>query len=337
MKRGEGRRRVCGPGVGLAAFLIVAAPSAAADIGRPQDSGATTVRTGLFVLDIDDIDGSEQNFTANVYFELRWRDSRLAHGGTGEVSHALNEVWHPRVEIINQQRLWLTFPDFVEVSPEGEVVYRQRVWGQFSQPLDLEDFPFDTQSFRIQLAAVGYSPDEVEFVADPQMPSGLAEKLSLADWRMLNWHAAGGPYAPAPHQNLLAGYVFAFEAARKQGFFVIKVIIPLVLIVAMSWVVFWIDPQDTGSQIGVSVTAMLTLIAYRFALSTHLPNISYLTRLDFFILASTVVVFASLVEVVVTSHLARTGRLATARRVDRSMRIVFPGAFAAVLLRAFVY
>jgi hypothetical protein len=85
------------------------------------------------------------------------------------------------------------------------------------------------------------------------------------------------------------------------------------LIVAMSWVVFWIDPLEIRSQFSVSVTTVLTLIAYHISLGSRLPEIPYLTRMDIFIFGSTLIVFASLLEVVLTSHLAGTGRVSQGR------------------------
>ena len=35
-------------------------------------------------------------------------------------------------------------PEFYEVSPDGEVTYTQRVWGSFSQPLDLRNLGSET-------------------------------------------------------------------------------------------------------------------------------------------------------------------------------------------------
>jgi len=95
----------------------------------------------------------------------------------------------------------------------------------------------------------------------------------------------------------------------------------------MSWIVFWIDPKESGSQISVAITAMLTLIAYRFAVGSDLPKVSYLPRLDYFILGSTILVFASLLEVVITSSYARTGRLERARAIDRWSSWLFPAIF----------
>ena len=100
----------------------------------------------------------------------------------------------------------------------------------------------------------------------------------------------------------------------------------------MSWLVFWIDPSQVGSQISVSVTAMLTLIAYQFLLGNLLPKVPYLTKLDFFLCGSTFLVFAALVEVVLTSHLATTDRLDKARKVDVCSKIFFPLFFLAVII-----
>ena len=129
---------------------------------------------------------------------------------------------------------------------------------------------------------------------------------------------------PSPATSPLAGFAFSFEAERKAGYIIIKVIIPLNLIVYMSRVDFWIDPIESRTQVSEDLTTMLTLIAYRFAIDTDLPKISYLTRMDFFILLSTVLVYASLIEVVVTSSFAKDGKISRARTLDLWMRWVFP-------------
>ena len=68
-----------------------------------------------------------------------------------------------------------------------------------------------------------------------------------------------------------SGYAVEFTASRNVQHYILKVILPLVLIVMMSWAVFWIDPVTSNSQISIAVTSMLTLIAYRFAVDSQLP------------------------------------------------------------------
>jgi cadmium resistance protein CadD (predicted permease) len=92
----------------------------------------------------------------------------------------------------------------------------------------------------------------------------------------------------------------------------------------MSWMVFWIDPSLVATQISVSVTAMLTMIAYRFALSGLIPRLVFLTSLDFFVLVSTLTVFMSMMEVLYTAYLATSEQLEKARLIDRHARWVVP-------------
>lgn len=115
-----------------------------------------------------------------------------------------------------------------------------------------------------------------------------------------------------------------FTAKRRIDYYIVNTIIPLLLIVAMSWVVFWIDPKESGTQISVAITSMLTLIAYRFAIGANLPHLSYLTRLDTCILLSTMLVFSCLVEAVVATTLAKSGRYESALKIDLWCRILFP-------------
>ena len=69
----------------------------------------------------------------------------------------------------------------------------------------------------------------------------------------------------------------------------------------------------------------------------ELPEIPYLTRLDIFVFGTTFLVFLAMIEVVITTGLARTERVKTARWMDRMSRLLFPGALALVIFSAFVW
>jgi len=291
------------------------------------------VELSIFIIDIDSINTVEQNFTANLFFEARWHDPELVHPGPHPITKPLSEIWRPNLQVINQQHVWESFPEKVEITPEGLVTYRQRLWGNFSQKMNLKDFPFDRQTFTVHFVAAGYNPGQVELVSDKGRKTGISGSLSESDWEILHWHTEPARYEPIPGHSGPPGYAFTFEAQRKQNYFFFKVIIPLVLIVMMSWVAFWIDPSEFGTDISVAVTSMLTLIAYRFAIGMFLPVVSYLTRLDLFILGATILVFLCLVEVVITSVLVRRHRGELADTVDRYSRWVFPAIFVWLVIQ----
>ena len=124
---------------------------------------------------------------------------------------------------------------------------------------------------------------------------------------------------------------------RQATYYILKVIIPLCLIVIMSWLPRWIDPEQIGTNIGVSTSAFLTLVAYLFAITVLLPRVSYITRMDRFILLSTLTVFAGLIQTVFNTVLIRGKRLQRAERIDRWSRFVYPILLALVLGYSFLF
>ena len=314
-------------------------------IDRPASGNGlpTEVSVGIWVVDITNIDSAQQNFTADIVVVLRWKDARLAHTGTGVAHYALDQIWTPRVGIANEtSSVVRKFPESAEAEPDGTVLYRQRYVGSFTQPLRLRSFPFDRQAFRIQFVAIRYRPDEVRFVPAGdwirdglQAAAGISPSITLPDWIVEKWAAKAGIYALTPRMQY-SGYAFEFTAARNVQHYILKVILPLVLIVMMSWSVFWIDPTTSNSQISVAVTSMLTLIAYRFAVDSQLPRLPYMTRLDALFLTSTILVFFTLIEVLVTTILDSNEQSHRAKRIDRYCRVIFPTVFAIVSIVIFV-
>ena len=69
---------------------------------------------------------------------------------------------------------------------------------------------------------------------------GIAPSITLPDWTIENWNTKSLSYALAPGFEY-SGYAFEFTAARDVQHYVLKVILPLVLIVIMSWSGFWIE------------------------------------------------------------------------------------------------
>jgi hypothetical protein len=124
-------------------------------IDRPTTGdGPTQVSVGIWIIDITSIDSAQQSFTADIAVVLGWKDPRLAHTGSGVAHYPLDQIWHPRVAIVNETNsVSRKFPESVEVEADGTVSYRQRYAGAFTQPLRLQSFPFDRQTFHIQLAA----------------------------------------------------------------------------------------------------------------------------------------------------------------------------------------
>ena len=309
------------------------------ELKRPSRWGEPTfVKIRIYVIDVDEVNSANQNFSASVYYEARWDNPVLRHNGPGPVIRRTTDVWTPRLAVVNQQQAWSAFPSFVEVSPAGEVVLRQKIWGWFSQPLDLRDFPLDQQTLTIHVAGAGLLESDVKLIPLEEAQgrqSGIHKRFSLPDFDVIGWKAESQPYIPFEGEVGVPGYIMEIQIKRRPSYFVWKVIFPLCLIVIMSWIPRWLDPKESGTSIGISTTAFLTLVAYLFAITVLLPKVSYLTRMDDFILLSTLLVFVGLIQTVVLTYLVSVGHITQVERVNKLSRVVYPLLLLTVLAKSF--
>ena len=306
---------------------------------RPdQEKGATKVYFMMFVVDIASINAANQNFAINIFLRLRWKDRRLANPQESTRQIPLAEVWSPQVLIANRQGvISKSLPEVVQIDPDGTVTYRQRYTGRLSQPLKLTNFPMDKHTFAIHfLSAGGHGPDELEFLpdilqSDSALTGGaIAKELSLPDWKLLGYETLALPYQPIKEVNV-AGFALHFEAERYATYYIWQVLLTMVLIVMMSWAAFWVQLDHVGVRIGITTSSMLTMIAHRFILASQLPRLSYMTRMDYFTVGSTFLVFLALVVVVAISYLSTINRNQTAKRTDLWARGAFPVVFLLLL------
>jgi hypothetical protein len=68
-------------------LLFCGAASGAALFERPVPAGGgpTKIRCAIAVLDLDEINDANQNFTVNFYGRFEWTDPREAHTGAGKI------------------------------------------------------------------------------------------------------------------------------------------------------------------------------------------------------------------------------------------------------------
>jgi hypothetical protein len=227
-----------------------------------------------------------------------WTDQRLAQLEGCEIS--VDDIWFPELIVDNSGRLFERWPREVSIGPGGRVRYVQRVSGTLASHHKLRDFPFDDQVISIRLSPLKWSENEVQLAVDETF-TGMYSPLNISDWNIESVKGVTGRRYLDAFERFHSYFDFVITASRIRGYYVWKVILPLCLIVAMSWCVFWINPAQFGPQIGLS-----------------------------FIIGSTILVFLALIEALGTSYLVSRDKKALAMRVDFVSRFVFPLSFAAM-------
>jgi len=304
--------------------LSIAVPAAAQEpFGTPRE-----VKIGLLMTDMTEVNGAEQSFSADVFMVATWQDPELAGGSDAIRTLDYDDVWHPTLLIYNRRSVTESMPEEVMVRPDGTVTYLQRFTGDFSAPMNLREFPRDRQEFFVWLVAPTRVGANVTLVPDTSIVALRTEHLSISDWKVGEASLTMEAFQVAPGAPMNPGIKLSFPASRRVTYYTIQVLIPLVAIVMMAYAVFWIAPAVVPTRVGVVVTTMLTLIAYRFMLANHVPRLSYLTRLDWFMLGATVLLVLTLFAMAGTSYLVSREQEASVKKIDRAGRVLYPLVFA---------
>lgn len=307
---------------------------------RPGPQGAKTkVHIGFFLVDIKDISDVEQTYKADIVFNLTWNDPRLSVKSLGRsLEHCyvnLDDVWHPPIMDVNRSKGEKLLPQKVTVDSGGNVNYKQRYIGNLSSDLDFTDFPFDSQVLHFILVAYGPDAENIVFKQDKDL-SGARDHFSIEGWKISLLDAVTTSEMikseGAARDRNFARIDFRLSAERDRKYYLLNVLTPLCLIVLMAWAVFWIDPSAIGPQVGLSTATVFTLIAYRFSLSYQLPKVSYFTRIDKFVLFSTILVFIALGTAIATSKMASDGNKSGAKVIENWARYIYLFLFAIILI-----
>lgn len=87
-----------------------------------------------------------------------------------------------------------------------------------------------------------------------------------------------------------------FLLQRQLGYYILQEFIPTVLIVALSWVGFWIDERSVPARVSLGITTVLAITTLMFGIQSSLPRVGHVKAIDVYLLGNFLFVFAALIE-----------------------------------------
>ena len=310
----------------------------------PRPDGPTEVRAGLFVEDLRDIDAVSASFRLRGIVTVTWCDPRLAFdpaaAGTtekvffgAEAASEAAKVFTARGFVVNQVEEPRVTERIARIRSDGTVSTDLNISVQLSAQFDLRRFPFDHQRLRLEIESFLWDERHVVFVADESL-TGFADDFEIAEWEITDVRADVSTVDVIRSSEPFSRLTLTIDIRRKVGFYLWKVLLPLVIIVALSWSVFWMSDERFGVRVRTSATGILTVVAYQFVAGQDLPRVGYLTLIDKVMVVSFLLLAITVLESYVVSRFPAEDR-AGAARVDRTSRWLFPLAY--VVLFALVF
>ncbi|MGO9603562.1 MAG: hypothetical protein ACLQAT_09235 [Candidatus Binataceae bacterium] len=301
------------------------------------------IRVGLYILNLVALDKVQQTFTLTAYLTESWNDPRLAFSPkAGEPAthfYRKEDIWFPMIQFDNSATAPTVIGCVMSAKPDGTVHRIEKVNVTLSTSMLLRAFPFDAQNLEVFVHPFTGQVSRIVLDADPET-TGLSDApyaaLPLWDTSQVTYRSVSGVvekgYAVRSH------IVFGLHVVRHAEYYIFRIFVPLFLMVAVSWGVLWIPPNDLNSQLMISVTTVLTLVAFSVAISNVLPPVPYLTFYDAFFLASFLFILLSIAEALAIHSMHGSRSHARAMRLRSTTRLLLPTSFVlAILVTAFIF
>lgn len=330
---------------------LASSAAAAADPTRlltpPTDGGPVIVRASFTLRDLNEIDDSAETFQFSGILRLTWRDPRQAFdpnaAGVREKLYQgdfqFNEIspaWYPQVVLANESALYEKHGVLLRVLPDGTQTLYEAVNAVAESDLALRRLPFDAQTLEATFEVLGMDASEVRFEVEPGAEDSAVPTIRVPQWTLVRT-ALRTDDRIAPElgrDRRVSQFVLQVDVERQSLFMVRLVVLPLALIVALSWVVFWMDRSSLGDRISVSFVGILTAVAYQLVVADLMPDVSEMTLMHGFLNVSFLLMCASVVINLIVGAYDRAGRSDLGDALDLRCRWAFPLAYAVLLLLA---
>jgi hypothetical protein len=149
---------------------------------------------------------------------------------------------------------------------------------ELTTSFDLKAFPFDSQALEVFVSPLLDERDTMALEYDNQASGvGTQPFVELAQWKILGLQGALKLNAVDGSSKKISELEIDLVVLRRYRYYIWKVFLPLLAMVAIAYSAFWIKIGDYTTQISITPTAILTEIAFLFAISTNLPKAPYLT------------------------------------------------------------
>jgi len=125
---------------------------------------------------------------------------------------------------------------------------------------------------------------------------------------------------------------FEIIIERKSSTFLLKILIPIVLITLMAYLVFFVPAKQLEVAVGLTVTSLLSCIALQLTIGSDIPVTGYLIASDkIFYLSYSLITYA-MIQTLYTYRLEKAGKVRLANILETFSRWIYPIAFISIIL-----
>jgi hypothetical protein len=279
-----------------------------------QKSTSDTVKTGIYVTSIHDIDFKDKEYTVNFWLWLKYKNKEFNFADNLEV---------PQAKTVTKS--------FSTIDTSGNEVYMlMKLQCVMKDSWAINNFPFDHQLLRLSIensqfdsASLVFVPDTLGKQYDPRftLRGWNIDSLKSTSANKIYETAFGDPSIKVPRTEY-SSYKVRIGISRDAFGLFWKMFLGMYVAFLIAYMCFYIHADSIDSRFGLSVGSLFAVIGNKYIIDGSLPESTTFTLVDTLHGITLIFILVVIVSTAFSLKMIKRGEENKAQKFDRFFSIV---------------
>jgi len=241
-------------------------------ISYSQQSKPDTVKVGVYVTSIHDIDFKQKEYAVQLWLWLKYKNKNFDFAKNLEI---------PMAKSVDKS--------FTTIDSSGDQVYMQmKLLCVMKDSWRIENFPFDRQTLRFSIENSQFDSKSLVYVADT-VGKHFDPRFTLRGWTIdscilltgtRTYETGFGDESLAKPRTEYGVFRLRLSIIRDAGGLFWKMFLGMYIAFLIAYVCFYIHSDGMDSRFSLSVGALFAVIGNKYIIDSSLPESTSFTLVD---------------------------------------------------------
>ena len=300
------------------------------------------MEAALNLRNIVDISETKQQITLETSLKLYWKDKNIKinkdvtqfDGRARGMDYILvdpnfvKEIWMP--DIFIDQSINIRVPNFytkpasLRVYNNSLIRYSSRFNFDVACPMEFSKYPVDDQTCIVKFESFSYKTSQLNMTWHPSEKVHNIPNVELAQFK---YHIHREPYATKEYLEPYAGLLFRIHLVRQIDFHLGQTFGPSIVFVILGYMVLFLPAEAVPGRIALGMMTFLTLTTMNSSVRNSLPQVSYMTFMDIWVITCLLFVFFTNMVSIIEIVMLKSGKDSMGKKFNLICKILIPVFF----------
>jgi hypothetical protein len=288
----------------ILSFFFLAYSSFAQKAAPPPD----TVKVGIYITSIHDIDFKQKEFTTNLWLWMKYKNRKF---------NFLENLEVPNAKTVEKS--------FASIDSSGEEVYLQmKLQCVMKDSWKIGNFPFDHQNLRFSIENSQFDSKKLVYVADT-LGNHFDPRFTINGWKidsclmttgLKKYETGFGDESLVKPQTEYGIFRVRLVITRDAVGIFWKIFLGMYIAFLIAYVCFYIHSDGIDSRFGLSVGSLFAVIGNKYIIDSSLPESTTFTLVDTLHGLTLFAILTIITSTAYTLVLVKKNQLQKAKRFD---------------------